>query len=47
MACRGLKYLDKLVALEELEQKEHKEETRRETQLSISASKISAPTDTP
>jgi hypothetical protein len=30
MARRGLKYLDKLVAIEEKEKKEHEEETRRE-----------------
>jgi hypothetical protein len=31
MACYSLKYLDKLVAVEEKEKKEHKEETRQES----------------
>jgi hypothetical protein len=47
MACCGLKYLDKLIAIEEKERKEHKEETRREAQLPVSISKVSAPTNTP
>jgi hypothetical protein len=30
MACCNLKYLNKLVAIEEKEKKEHEKETRRE-----------------
>jgi hypothetical protein len=40
-------YLDELVIIEEKEKKKHKEETRQEPQLLVSASEISAPTDTP
>jgi hypothetical protein len=32
MACYGLKYLDKLVVIEEKERKERKEETRNKTE---------------
>jgi hypothetical protein len=46
MAYRGLKYLDKLVAIEEKKKKEHEEKTRREPQLPVSASKVSAPANT-
>jgi hypothetical protein len=44
MAYRGLKYLDKLVAIEE--KKKHEKKTRREPQLPVSASKVSAPANT-
>jgi hypothetical protein len=44
---RGLKYLDKLVAIEEKERKEHEEETRQEAQLPVPTSEILAPTNTP
>jgi hypothetical protein len=47
MARYGLKYLDKLIVIEEKERKEHKKKTRREAQLPVSVSKISAPTNTP
>jgi hypothetical protein len=47
MTRRGLKYLDKLVAIEEKEKKEREEETRQEPQLPVSASEMSAPADTP
>jgi hypothetical protein len=43
----NLNFLDKLDTLEELEQKEYKEKTRREPQLLVSTSEISAPTNTP
>jgi hypothetical protein len=48
MACYSLKYLDKLVIVEEKERKKHKkEETRREPQLLVSVDEVLAPTDTP
>jgi hypothetical protein len=47
MACYGLKYLNELVIIEKKERKEHEEETRREAQLLVSASEVSAPTNTP
>jgi hypothetical protein len=43
----SLNSLDKLDELETRKQKKHKKETRRESQLPVSASEISAPTDTP
>jgi hypothetical protein len=47
MACRGLKYLDELVAVEEKEKKKREEETKQEPQLPVSVSEVSAPADTP
>jgi hypothetical protein len=47
MACYSLKYLDKLVAIEEKERKKHEEETRRELQLPVSTSEMLAPTNAP
>jgi hypothetical protein len=44
---RGLKYLDELVAIEEKKKKEHKKKTRREAQLFVFVSEMSAPADTP
>jgi hypothetical protein len=44
---RGLKYLDKLIAIKEKKKKEYKEKTRQEPQLLVSTSEISAPTDIP
>jgi hypothetical protein len=41
-ACRGLKYLDELVTIEEKEYNKHKEETRQESQLFVSSSKALA-----
>jgi hypothetical protein len=46
ITCCGLKYLDEFVAIKE-KKKERKEETRREPQLLVSASEISAPADIP
>jgi hypothetical protein len=47
MARRSLKYLDELVAIEKKEKKKREKETRREPQLPVSASEISAPADAP
>jgi hypothetical protein len=47
MACRGLKYFDKLAAIKEKEKKEREEETKREPQLPVSTSEILALTNTP
>jgi hypothetical protein len=46
IVCRGLKYFDKLVIIEEKEYNEYKEETRREPQLPVSSSRMSTPTNT-
>jgi hypothetical protein len=47
MIQAGLNSLDELDKLEAREQKEREKETRREPQLPVSTSKISAPADTP
>jgi hypothetical protein len=47
MITASLNSLDKLDALEELEQKEHEKEIKREPQLPVSTSEISAPADIP
>jgi hypothetical protein len=47
MARYNLKYLDEFITIEEKERKEREEETRREAQLPISASEVSAPIDIP
>jgi hypothetical protein len=47
MISAGLNSLNKLNTLEELERKEYKEKTRRESQLLVSTSELSAPADTP
>jgi hypothetical protein len=44
---RSLKYLDELIVIEEKEKREREEETRREPQLLVSTSEISAPIDIP
>jgi hypothetical protein len=44
---RGLKYLNELVIIKEKEKKEYEEETRRETQLFVSTSEASVPTNIP
>jgi hypothetical protein len=44
---RGLKYLNEFVIIKEKEKKEREEEIKQETQLPVSASKASAPVDTP
>jgi hypothetical protein len=44
---RSLKYLDELVIIKEKEKKKHEEKTRQETQLFVSTSEASAPTNTP
>jgi hypothetical protein len=47
MISAGLNSLDELDALEELERKEHEEEeTRRESQLPVFTSEVSALADT-
>jgi hypothetical protein len=47
MITASLNSFDKLDTLEELEQKKYKEKTRREPQLFVSTSKISASADIP
>jgi hypothetical protein len=47
ITCRGLKYLDELIAIKEKEKKEHEKKTKQEAQLFVSTSEISAPTDIP
>jgi hypothetical protein len=46
IACRKLKYLDKLIAIKGKKHNKHEKETRREPQLSVSLGGISAPADT-
>jgi hypothetical protein len=43
----SLKYLNKLIIIEEKEKKEREKKTKREAQLLVSISETSAPTDTP
>jgi hypothetical protein len=43
----NLKYLDKLIVIEEKEKKEREEKTRQEAQLFVSISETLAPADTP
>jgi hypothetical protein len=47
MTRRSLKYLDKLIVIEEKEKKKREEETRQEAQLPVSTSKALAPADIP
>jgi hypothetical protein len=46
MILTGLNSINKLNELEACKQKKYKKETRREPQLPISSSEVSAPTDT-
>jgi hypothetical protein len=43
----GLKYLNKLVIIKEKEKKEREKETKREAQLPVSTSEVSALTNIP
>jgi hypothetical protein len=47
ITCCSLKYLDKLIIIEEKEKKEHEEKTRQEAQLPVSTSETLAPINTP
>jgi hypothetical protein len=47
MILASLNFIDKLDKLETYEQKKHEKETRQETQLPVSISGVSAPTNSP
>jgi hypothetical protein len=46
ITCYNLKYLDKLVTIEEKDKKKYEKKTKQETQLLVSTSEILAPADT-
>jgi hypothetical protein len=47
MTYCGLKYLDEFIIIKEKKKKKHEKETRQETQLPVSISKVLVPTNTP